>query len=474
MFNKSNFCHIASNNRNDQKGSVFIYKTSDTLAQVTQSGYFNEKLIDINLHDLIIHVQYNPVGRTLKKSVLIVTERTLDNVATQPITDETILNDLGDLGEQVAGIEEKIPSDASSTNQLATESDITNKITNCITEIPQDIKLELNNGTLTLKAGSKVYVPNGAGVFNVVTIASDLTRTTNTGGIVFVNSTGTSIYTETLGSVYSGDSAPSSRGVWYDTASNLVKFSTDGQTWSGQYSFPIGIVSTGGGQITSIDQVFNGFGYIGSTVFALPGVKGLVPNGRNADGTLKNADWTTSSITLRTYSSAYNGEYDVFFYGSSFGALKNTYIYDKESNYNMYSNNRYNSTYIGKASITSGTISKFATKNAFHSVDYSDTEYIAHQAMPSGSYADLTLGASGNTYTMPADGFLWLRKQATAVGQFMLLQNTTSGLYKTQKSATSVGFLADYIPVSKNDIIRVEYTLDGDSVFKFFYANGAK
>ena len=34
-------------------------------------------------------------------------------------------------------------------------------VTNCITKIPQDIKLELNNGTLTLKAGSKVYVPNG-------------------------------------------------------------------------------------------------------------------------------------------------------------------------------------------------------------------------------------------------------------------------------------------------------------------------
>ena len=33
--------------------------------------------------------------------------------------------------------------------------------TNCITEIPNDIKLELSNGTLTLKAGSKVYVPNG-------------------------------------------------------------------------------------------------------------------------------------------------------------------------------------------------------------------------------------------------------------------------------------------------------------------------
>lgn len=51
-------------------------------------------------------------------------------------------------------------------NKIDTKQDIStainyNNISNCITEIPQDIKLELNNGTLTLKAGSKVYVPNG-------------------------------------------------------------------------------------------------------------------------------------------------------------------------------------------------------------------------------------------------------------------------------------------------------------------------
>ena len=34
-------------------------------------------------------------------------------------------------------------------------------ISNYIRYINQDIKLELNDGTLTLKAGSKVYVPNG-------------------------------------------------------------------------------------------------------------------------------------------------------------------------------------------------------------------------------------------------------------------------------------------------------------------------
>lgn len=137
MFNKSSFCHIASNNRNEQKGSVFIYKTTDTLAQVTQSGYFNEKLIDINVHDLIIHVQYDPVARTLKKSVLIVTKRTLDNVETTPILDQTIVenidqlgNQIDQLGNQVAGIEEKIPENASAQNQLATKSEIPTVPTN--------------------------------------------------------------------------------------------------------------------------------------------------------------------------------------------------------------------------------------------------------------------------------------------------------------------------------------------------------
>ena len=47
------------------------------------------------------------------------------------------------------------------------QSNLLNYTTNRILEIPQDIKLELNNGTLTLTAGSKVYVPNGAGVFDV-------------------------------------------------------------------------------------------------------------------------------------------------------------------------------------------------------------------------------------------------------------------------------------------------------------------
>ena len=55
-----------------------------------------------------------------------------------------------------------------------------NQITNCLLEVPQNIKLELNDGVLTLKAGSKVIVPNGfeedglTPKFDYVTIDSDI------------------------------------------------------------------------------------------------------------------------------------------------------------------------------------------------------------------------------------------------------------------------------------------------------------
>ena len=65
-------------------------------------------------------------------------------------------------------------------NYVTTDLSNSPYTTNRILEIPQDIKLELNNGTLTLKAGSKVYVPNGfesdgtTPKFDVITTTSDL------------------------------------------------------------------------------------------------------------------------------------------------------------------------------------------------------------------------------------------------------------------------------------------------------------
>lgn len=86
MFKSSNFCHIASNNRNNVKAGVFVYRTTDDLATVSASGYFNERIIDINLHDLIIHEKIDATDKTkVQKNVLCVTERTANNVGTKVI-----------------------------------------------------------------------------------------------------------------------------------------------------------------------------------------------------------------------------------------------------------------------------------------------------------------------------------------------------------------------------------------------------
>lgn len=182
---------------------------------------------------------------------------------------------------------------------------------NCITEIPQNIKLELNNGVLTLKAGSKVYAPNGADTFTVCTNDSDITYTPTWGNgyQCFL-----CVYTDRNGTItnlgmcrsdlqFSGSSQPSSTTTgaqWYDTTNNYVK-RYDGSSWdtSSGISLYIGIVTVGTGNvITSIDQVFNGTGYIGHHVFVLPGVRGLIANGKTEKSTVKSIVVNTTNVIV--------------------------------------------------------------------------------------------------------------------------------------------------------------------------------
>ena len=217
------------------------------------------------------------------------------------------------------------------------------QITNCITKIPQDIKLELSNGTLTLKAGSKVYVPNGVGVFKEILVNSDisLTDTTNYNNLfVFYNN---GILERILTSqVFSGTAAPSTTTFlyWYDTTNNLIKRTTNGgDTWtSGNISFPLGLFSTNGTGFSSIDQVFNGFGYIGRTIFSLPGVEGLIPSGRNTDGSLNNAKFMTTKVTTINNGVSLDNAILAYFTGTSVLTLtySQNYYHNNQENYNYF------------------------------------------------------------------------------------------------------------------------------------------
>lgn len=206
---------------------------------------------------------------------------------------------------QVTAIEEGTPSGVNANTDLSNlspegEKHFLNKtqISNCILEIPQNIKLELNNGTVILKAGSIITIPDGFEndgttlKFNDVTVENDISFNIDVDGTYFIASNSTSANFKLVGSSSSGSPDPNTNGTfYYDLSTNLLKdHTTAGDTI--QISFPLAKLTVSGGKIVSIDQVFNGISYIGSTTFINNGIKSLFGNGRNPDGTLKNYEAT--------------------------------------------------------------------------------------------------------------------------------------------------------------------------------------
>lgn len=255
---------------------------------------------------------------------------------------------------------------------------LTNKtLSNCITEIPQYINLELTSSSCKLKTGSKVYFPNGSNVFDSFTLTSDLTLTqagTATDVLYFVHPNKSTVVSVLKSSCYSGDTQPSGTNYafWYDTTNNKVGMRASGSsTFTFGYSLPICVATIADSLVTSIDQLFNGFGYIGSTVFALPGVKGLAPNGRNADGSLKNVEVILSNVLLRTFTDTATTEFAIH----TSGIYQHSRYIVKDDNYLYYEDGTKINTPLfvaGEFSRESGRITSLTPKTAFHAVDYQD------------------------------------------------------------------------------------------------------
>ena len=372
----------------------------------------------------------------------------------------------------------------------------TSKITNCITEIPQDIKLELVDGVLTLKAGSKVYVPNGAGKFDEVVVSSDLTfaytgATTGTMFIAYDTTTSRIFGRWLLNGVGSGTSTPTtSYWLYYNTNDNICY--NVNNTTGVKASFPICTVTVLNNNIQSIDQVFNGFGYIGSTVFALPGVKGLIPNGRNEDGTLKNTEFTVDKVLTLTGTGSNKGvglyinDKNILFYGrpySIFKSLSNVpatfsgigFILDDNVLYTFafgVVQNRQAYCVGGVYDWTSNNITSFTPKLPFRAVDYSDSLWVARQAMPSDKYIVLTLGATGTSYTAPANGWLYIAKAAGTVSNVYVSIESYKGSVRCVNGGLNVGLYA-LLPMTKGSSATVYYTATGTTnYFRFIYAEG--
>lgn len=202
-------------------------------------------------------------------------------------------------------------------------SKIKSTVSNCITKIPQDIKLELvDENTITLKAGSVVYVPNGFEIdgttlkFDRIVITQDIS--VNVGTIVPTASLFEQLhvnYIPSLNAIVTASYVNSSQSgtgtvptfsenpwsLYYKVDTNkLYNVQRDGTP---EVSFPLAIITREAiandrYYFRSINQVYNGMGYVGKHVFVLPGIEGLIPNGRNSDGSLKNIEYTNDRVIV--------------------------------------------------------------------------------------------------------------------------------------------------------------------------------
>ena len=411
-------------------------------------------------------------------------------------------------GKQPAG---DYPTNASLTESL--QSNLLNYTTNRILEIPQDILYDIvdngiieskNNRSLRILKGTKIWFPQGFEAdgttrkFNSRILQEDFivpdqfySNDKMIEQVFAVFGEGGSITFESqarVGSnVTSGATPPTEfligAALWYDTSENFVKYTKDsGKTWI-HASFPllegspishIDTTTNEIGWISGVKTIFNGFGYMGSTVFALPGVKVQIPNGKNQDGTYKSFIYTVSSVlTCNIFNSGpVNGKAVIV------PEMKNVLAgesldlkFDSNTGYMSRDIHR-NSCIVANLSWTTSGINSFKPYSVDSIVNSNSSNfsqagksYLSSLGMPSNKYIDLTLGASGATYTAPANGWFCLIGPTGGASGYI-----GNGIIGITTSGTSVYGLNVLFPVKKNDVINVLYT--SATILRFVYAQG--
>lgn len=98
----------------------------------------------------------------------------------------------------------------------------------------------------------------------------------------------------------------------------------------------------------------------------------------------------------------------------------------------------------------------------------------ANYAMPSDTVDAISLGASGSTYTAPANGWLCLAATTGQSNGFVGLEKQTTLTYYVRSNTGSGGntTLGAMIPVKKGDVTVYRYAQITNQIFNFIYAVG--
>lgn len=115
--------------------------------------------------------------------------------------------------------------------------------------------------------------------------------------------------------------------------------------------------------------------------------------------------------------------------------------------------------------------------NTIGALSKSSKNYFGGLSMPSNKYIDLTLGASGSTYTAPANGY-YCMSQNVAQDKYLRLCTVLNEMeyYAFRVTAKGGAIWGDFIlPVKKGDIVKLQYSgiiSSPHAHFRFIYAQG--
>lgn len=248
--------------------------------------------------------------------------------------------------------------------------------------------------------------------------------------------------------------------------------------------------------------------YSGNTITIKQGLKVLIPNGRNADGTLKNVEYTFSQDKnikrpIETVLDKINrivafdvdNEKDLLIEKRNYIEQSEEPVYDDPLTiiwYNPLTNiYKYrgitssqeewvqaNITIIADFVNTKTSIESLTPFQPFRAVDQNDTEFIAHQAMPSDKRITLSVLPTESQYIAPVDGYVTFILVVSGSGTDIYI-SLTSGSIVNVKHLTKGPSNSLTIPVRKGDNFAISYQVSGGFTISsksitFCYAEGAQ
>ena len=347
VYNANNYKEVESYNDLETKNYSIQYVKKDNIIY-----YYNSATYETRIIAKILSYSYNGTTVTdfaIRQPVRIATTEILDKIQDQVDTKQDIITgaattitednltanravisngsgkvvvsnvtstELSYLSGVTSGVQTQLNNKAStsldnlnSNGQMIIDSQ-NGTISNCVLDIPQNIKLELSNNVLTLKAGSIVTL-TGSSTYTTVTVASDRIKDFSSYSdgdiVVFANSVGGLGSDGLLNRMGSGNTLPSdsSTYVWYYLTTDYSVYHWENSSWTKKtVTYPLCVLHKSENNVSFAkdsngnDMIFNGAGFIGHHAFVYPNVKALLPDGFNEDGSLKSMKVNNGALRI--------------------------------------------------------------------------------------------------------------------------------------------------------------------------------